>query len=192
MHNTMPINVGDWVYSDSPGIWQVYRILEEAERMRSSLQERKRVRRDRLVFSKRFVDEGWKPAFANEVASSDLLRPLSDDDRRYLEEFIARNPQTLQEFKSHQPKGIDLVRNLPLNVPTSVKGNEIQRLAHDVFSDIGENGLTNDDILQRIATSELVRYTPKTIRNATLQFICKDHELRGNEYVFREAQVIMV
>jgi hypothetical protein len=159
--------------------------------MRANLQERKRVERGRYVFSKRFVDEAWKPAFTNEVASADLVRPITEDDRRRLDELAVANRRVLQEFEAYQPKGIDLVRNLPLNVPTSVGREGVQRLIPDVFTGIGSRGLTNDEILERIAASELARYAPKTIRNATLRFLCKDHETRDNEYVFREVEVCM-
>ncbi|GEM_PF-2917250 len=186
------VRVGDWVYSDSPGIWRVFRILESTQRLRFNLQERKRVDRRRLIFSKRLVDESWKPAFSAELATAEFVRALSNDDRRRLEEFIAGNPQTLQEFDAFQPKGIDHAMDLPLNVPTCVGKEGIHRLIYDVFADISEVGLTNDEILQRIAASELAGYAPKTMRNATMRFLCRDHELRSNVYVFREVQLLMI
>ena len=92
----------------------------------------------------------------------------------------------------HVPaKEIDLAMDLPLNVPASVGIEGAQRLIDDVFADIGRTGLTNDEILQRIAASELVRYSPQTIRNSTLRFLCKDYELRKDEHVFREVHLLM-
>jgi hypothetical protein len=182
--------LGDWISSYSSGIWRVYRVIHDAQKLRFSLQERQRVDRRRLVFSKRLVDEMWKPTFSNELSSSELVSALTDDNKRRLEEFIVKNPQTLREFEAFQPKPIDQAMDLPLNVPTSIGKEDIQHLIRDVFAGIGE-GLTNDAILQRLAASELARYAPKTIRNATLRFVCKDHELHDNEYVFREVQLLM-
>ena len=103
-HNIVPINVGDWVYSDSPGIWQVYRIIEGAEKPRSNLVERKRTRLDRFVYSKRMLDKSWKPSFRNEAVSADLIRPLSGDDKRHLEEFLANNPQAVRDLRHLYPQ----------------------------------------------------------------------------------------
>lgn len=185
-----PIDIGDWVYSDSPGIWRVYRVVQGVHRPRFSLQERKRINRTRIIFCKRFVDKSWKPAFIAELPI--FVHPLSDDDREHLEQFIAENPRILQDFEAFQPEQLDFVLNWPLNVPDSVGRDDIHRLVHDVFTGIGEHGLTNEEILQRITVSQLAQYVSSGMSNATLQFLCKDHELRDNEYVYRDAKVFMV
>jgi hypothetical protein len=185
-----PTDVGDWVYSDSPGIWQVYRVITGVEKIRGSLLERKRSRRGGFVFSKRLLDGTWKPAFRNEVASADLIRPLSSDDRQRLDEFLANNSQVKQQFEAFKPTAIDLRLNLSLDIPASVAKEPVLQLIQEVFADIAD-GLTNDKILERMAATTLAGFAPKTIRNATLQFVCKDHELHDNEYVFREVQLLM-
>ena len=189
-HNAMAIEVGEWVCSGSAGIWQVYRVIDGVEKLRSSLRDRKRPSRDRLVFSKRLVDAAWKRAFSNEVASADLVRVLSSEDRHRLKDFLTKNPETMREFEEFQPSAIDLIRNLTLNVPASAGKEYIERLIQDLFVGINE-GMTNDEILQRIASSQLAVYIGKYPINATLQLRCKDHELRINEYVFRDVQLLM-
>lgn len=186
------VDIGDWVYSDSPGIWRVIRVVQDVQKLRFTLEERKRMDRKRLIFCKRIVDQSWKPAFTTELASDSFVHPLSNDDQRRLDEFITANPQTLEEFEAFQPKGIDRAMDLPLNVPITVGRQDVQRLIQDVFAGIGDQGFTNDEILQRLTMSELAHYAPRTIRNATLRFLCKNHELRNNEYVFKEVQLIMM
>lgn len=187
-----PINVSDWINSDSLGIWQVYRVIQGMQTPRANLQERHRIDRRQLVFSKRIVDGSWQPAFSNELASAELVRVLSSDDRRRLDEYVEKNPQTLQEFEGFQPKPIDLRMNLRLNIPSLAGTESVQRLIIDVFAGIGD-GLTNDAILQRMAASELARYdATMTISNATLQFTCIDHEHQNKDYVFRKVQLLMV
>jgi len=189
--DVVPVNVDDWVYSISPGIWRVYRVIHDVQKLRFGQQERQQTDRRRLIFSKRLVDESWKPAFGNELAVAEFVRVPSDEDRQRLEDFIAKNPKIIHEFEAFRPKALDHAMDLPLNVPASTGKEAVQRLIHNVFPDIGD-GLTNDGILQRIAKSELAHYAPKTVRNATLRFICKDHELRDNGYMFREVQLLMV
>jgi len=130
--------------------------------------------------------------FTAELVNSSFVRPLSDEDREHLERFIVENPRILQEFEVFQPEGMDFVMNYRLNVPDSVVRDDIQRVVHDMFADIGDHGLTNEEILQRIAVSPLARYVSAGMSNAILQYVCKDHELRDNEYVFREARLIML
>lgn len=190
--DTRRINIGDWVYSYSPGIWRVYRVLQGVQEVRFKLEEPKRTSRSRFVFSKRLVDGAWKPSFIAETASADVVSPLSDDDRRRLEAFIATNPQILQEFEAFEPEEIDFVLNLRLNIPVSFGRDRLQRLIDGAFAGIGNHGSTNDEILQLLAASELARHVSTGMSNATLQFLCKGHEVRNNEYVFREARLIMV
>lgn len=186
------VATGDWVYSDSPGIWRVVRVVQDIQKLRFSLQDRKRVDRRRLVFCKRIVDESWRPAVSVEVASDAFVHPLSGDDRRRLGEYVAANPQVLNDFEAFEPTMLDHAMDLPLNVPASVGRQGIQRLIEEVFAGIKDGGVTNDEILQRIAQSDLERYAARTIRNATLRFLSKEHEIRNNEYVFREVQLLMV
>lgn len=146
--------------------------------------------RRRLVFSKRFLDASWTPAFRNELAVAEFVHALSDDSRSRLEQYIVQNPQAVREFEAFRPKAIDFAMDLPLNVPGSVSKEDVEGVMHNTFADIGE-GLTNDAVLRRIAESDLAGLAPKTIRNATLRFVCQDHELRDGEYVFREVQLLM-
>lgn len=191
MDNTS-VATGDWVYSESPGIWRVERILQDIQKLRFSLQDRKRVDRRRLVLCKRIVDESWRPTFSAEVVSDAFVHPLPGDDLRRLDEYVASNQQVLKEFEAFEPTMNDHVMDLPLNVPASVGRQGIQRLIEEVFAGIADGGVTNDEILQRIAQSDLERYATRTIRNATMRFFSKGHEIRHNEYVFREVQLLMV
>lgn len=183
------VNVGDWVHSDSPGIWRVYRVIENVQRMRFDLQDRKRVDRNRYVFSKRFLDVSWKPAFAAEVANGEIVQPLSAEQKRRLVRFIEENPRAFAEFEAFDPRDINTVMNLRLDIPLSVGKQRLQELVADVFFGIERKGLTNAEVLERIANSELAGYRTRTVSNAMLQFVSIGHEIRGGEFVFHRAQV---
>ena len=189
---TTPLTVGDWVHSYSPGVWQIFRILEGVQKTRFTLNERKKMHRQPIIFCKRFLDDSWSPSFTAETCDPAVVQPLSGDERAKVEEFITKNPDVASQFYAYEPRDLDCAMGLMLSLPPGVGKADLESMVKEAFADIGEKGLTNDEVLQRLAASSLGGYVSQRMINATLRFICKDHELRGNEYVFREAQVIMV
>lgn len=183
------LSVNDWVYSESSGVWRVYRIIKDVRRFRFSRQERQKINKHPLLFVKRLVDRAWSAAFCNEMATDTFVRVLSEEDRQHLDEWIVKNPEVIKRFDAFLPAPIDLVVNLALYLPQSSEKDRVKRLVGEVFAGI-ENGLTNDTILQRLASSEFAAYAPKSIRNATLQFVSKDHEHQNGEYIFREVRLV--
>lgn len=183
------INVGDWVNSDAPGIWQVTRVIEGVQKLRFKSEDRKRIERQRRVFCHRLVDESWKPAFRAEMCSGSFLQPLSDDDSNRVDRFLAENPEVLERFKAFVPESIDLAMDLRLDIQPPVSRESIEDTAKQVFVGI-EDGLTNDEILQRIESGELARYVTELGGNAILRFLSKNHEVVDNEYVFRRVQLL--
>ena len=186
------IAVGDWIHSYSPGIWQVFRLLVNEPRMRLDLSERKRTNPRPVVFSKRLVNESWRPSFAAETCCASVVHHLSEEEHRMLDEFLTRNPALLAKFAEYEPKDLDLALDVRLCIPASVDRSTVQREVDKVFDCIEEKGLTNDDLLLRINASKLGTWVTRGLTNAILRFICKNHELRTNDYVFREAKVITV
>lgn len=189
--DTLPIDVNDWVYTDSPGVWRVFRVLQGIQKMRFTLQDRKRVDRRRLVFSKRLVDNSWNPTFTNAMANAEFVRPLSAEDQKRLENFIIENPHTLQEFDAFEPREVDSALDLRLDVPTSTGKDGALRLINDTFAGIGA-GMTNDEVLQRLEASPLASYVTEMGGNATLRLLSKGHEIQNSEYVFRNVELLMV
>jgi hypothetical protein len=184
------VKLNDWVYSESPGIWRVYRVIRDVRRFRFNRQERQKISKQPLIFVKRLVDRSWNAAYSNEVATETFARALSESDRQRLDEWIRKNPDLVKSFEAFDTAPMNLAVNLALYVPDQCEKEHLQRLIGEVFADIAE-GLTNDTIRERIAAGDLAGYTPRNVRNATLQFISKDHEVRNNEYVFREVQLLM-
>jgi len=184
--------VGDWVKSYTPGIWQVFRVIQNEPRLRYSLNERKRGNRRPVIFCKRLVDECWKASFTGEICDPAVVQVLSSVDRARLDDFLSKNPDILDKFSVYEPRDLDSAMDLLLIVPDSIGKNGIQSIANEVFADIEEEGLSNDEILERIDTSQLRDYVSPRVINAILRFLCKEHEIRDGEYVFRKVQVIMV
>ncbi len=188
MKKKVDVNVGDWIYSDSPGIWKIYRIIEGVQKFRYDMAHPKRLDRTQTVFSKRLVDGSWRPSFKTEYSDGGFIRELSSEDQMRLNEFIANNPQVMKEFNEYQPEQIGFALNYSLYVPQAFI-EHIHKLVEDTFADIEILGLSNEDILQRIGKTELADWVSKGFSNMCLQFYCRDHEIRDNEYILREVKV---
>ena len=185
------LTINNWIHSDSPGIWRIYRVIHNTKKLRFSPQERQRFDRRWLIFSKRLLDASWKPSFTNEMVNAEFVRPLSEADTQRLESFIAKNPQAVREFEAFKPAPIDMVMNHSLDIPSVEAKDQVRHLLRSVFNDIEERGLTGEEILKRIFNGPLAAYIPKEFDNATLRFFSRDHELRNDEYVFRSVELTM-
>lgn len=177
---------GSWVHSYSPGIWQVYRIVRGFFELRYSLEEPRRVSKRVLVQAKRLFDEGWKPAFAAESCDAGFISPLTEEEKSCLLQRCKEDDEICKAFQHYTPPPQDFLCNI------GVKGEAgFQKLVgrlRTAFRDI-ENGITNTDLLRRLADAG-IEQTPLT--GLTLQFRCRDHELRDNEFVFRSVEVLNV
>lgn len=191
-HNKAATAVGDWIHSYSPGIWQVFRIIEGVQKARFRLDERKQTRRQPIIFCRRLLDASWSPSFAGETCDPAVVHPLTDDERAKLDDFISKNPDVADQFFAYEPRNLDCALGLTLSLPEGIGKADLENLVRQAFGDLSDRGLTNDEILHRLAASPIAAWVSQRMINATLRLICKNHELRENEYVFREAQVNMI
>lgn len=182
------LSAGDWVESYSPGVWQVIHVLEGFLELRFHPDEPKRVSRRRLVFSKRLVDDKWRKAFTAEMAEAAVVHPLGDGERSRLAEYANANLETLAAFEALQPEMPDHITSLRLNVPQPVEVEGFRRAVTQAFTGI-EQGLTNDEVLDRLARSPLVAYLSAGLSNVTIRFLCRQHEVRDGQFVFRAVDV---
>ena len=182
------LSVGDWVESYSPGVWQVVHVLEGFFELRFHPDEPRRVSRRRLVFGKRLVDEKWRKAFKAEMAEAAVVHPLGDDQRARLVEYAGANPETLAEFEAFRPEMPDHIASLRLNVPQPVEVEGLRSAVAQAFSGI-EDGLTNDEMLERLARSPLAGHLSAGLSNVTVRFLCRRHEIRDGQFVFRAVDV---
>jgi hypothetical protein len=186
--NDTQLSAGDWVESYSPGVWQVVRVLQDFFELRFHPDEPKRVSRRRLVLSKRLVDDKWRKAFKAEMAEAAVVHPLGDDQRARLAEYAKASPETLAEFEAFHPEMPDHIASLRLNVPQPVEVEGLRSAVTQVFTGI-EEGLTNDEVLDRLTRSPLAGHLSDGLSNVTVRFLCRQHEVRDGQFVFRAVDV---
>lgn len=184
----MEIAIGDWVRSHSPGIWQVVRQVPEHYEPRYALDAPQKLSDEPLLVLKRLVSDKWKPALAMEAAAASLVRPLTKADGTKLQRFLNENEPLIIEFEAFsQP--VNLTLNLSFALPKKADFRPFQKYFEDAFALPLPAGLTSDAILERIISSQYASNFNDIPRSATLQFACKDLEVKRKHFIYRTLQV---
>lgn len=184
----MAVNTGDWVRSYSKGIWQVIRAVPDHFAPRFSLAEPKQPYAGPLFILKRIVNDGWKLAFEVEAAHVSLLKPLAKADRLKLERFLADNPESVRKFDAFD-KPIHAILNLGFSLPRRSDFARFKSEFAQTFQQPLQAGISSDAILKAIAQSPFATNYGENPRSATLQFVCKNHEVKRKELVYRELNI---
>lgn len=184
----MTVQKGDWVKIGVKGIWRVERAVPDHYEPRYRLADRKQLFPGRLFVVKRLLSEKWKPAFEATVAEESLVKPLGKSDVRKLESYVAANAETLLDFKSFV-RPVDAVLNLSFGLPRRSDYKAFKNEFVAALLATLEEGMTSDAVLKAIAASSFAPYFGEIPSDATLQLICKDHEVRRRNLVYRELMV---
>jgi hypothetical protein len=184
----MTVQIGDWVRIDSKGVWRIQRALPAHYEPRYSLSDRKELYAGTLFLVKRMVNDKWKPSFEATVAHESRVKPLNKADSRKLQKFLDENDAVVADFDAFA-RPVDAILNLGFALPRRSDFKRFKREFEAVFSSPLAEGVTSDGILKVIAESDFASCFGDTPCDATLQFICKDHEIRRRNLVYRELQV---
>jgi hypothetical protein len=187
MGTTRTIAIGDWVNSYSPGIWRVYRILRVAHQMRFSLSDRRKKSRRATVFSRRIVDANWRPAFKTECCEESSVRPLSSDDKERLEDLLHANAELKDAFDHYAPEPQPFIVNLSMSIPDI---NQLEWFCERTLAEAMVSGVSTEEVLELLKAAQLNRFLGRFPINATLQMVCRDHEVRDGEFILRDSRVL--
>ncbi len=163
------MNINDWVYSYSKGLWQITRVVSVDE-----LFPTKATRTS--VFVKRLLNEKGKRSFSMESVHPCFIRPLTVSDKTVVDSFILENPKAFNEFKTYH-KQIDSILNIAFFVKDDEERNKFKEYVRDTFSDIPK-GLNDTQIVDIL--EEKRNDSRSSIRNITLQFVSVDSEVFEN------------
>jgi len=119
------VKPGDWISSYSPGMWQVYRVLEgyKTRDPVTGLEVTKTT-----VFSKRFVSATLKRAFKEECCDLEHVKNLTGKPLRQLNALIAENHELFDQFNAYQPKSIDDIYNARISNPAMLSRRQLEAL----------------------------------------------------------------
>ena len=184
----MTVQIGDWVRVDSRGVWRIGRVVPAHYEPRYSLSDPKELYAGTLFLLKRMVNDKWKPSFEATAAHESLVKLLNKADSRKLQKFLAENQAVVADFESYA-RPVNALLNLGFALPRRSDFKRFQREYEAAFSGPLAEGMTGDAILKVIAQSDFASHLGDSPRDATLQFICKDHEVRRRNLIYRELQV---
>jgi len=175
----------DWVYSYSKGIWQVYRVLTNFYDLDGNKGKKT------LIFSKRIVNEKWEKSFSNEVCDISFVKKLSLLDYNRLKKFIKENPKVYPSFIEYSGKPIDFILNLNFDLSKNkLSIEEFKKILNKLFENINENGKTFQEIKKIINESKLNELQSNRLVTNILQFVCKNHEVRNSQLIFRKFNIL--
>lgn len=162
------IKPGDWVMSYSPGIWQVYRVLQYTARDPATDKDIDQT----MVFSKRFISRSGKVSFGEECCALSLVAPLEPEVLRELKSLIANDPGTFERFERYEPKDISVIYNARITVPKGMTAEALERL-------IPREKLLRDReieaLLRKIGVWDISGFA--TAQFESTNFTCRDERL---------------
>lgn len=187
METTVAIAVGDWIRTHEPGIWQVLRILRVSHELRYSLSEPRRKSKRVIVFSRRIVNAKWCRSFSTACCEQSLCSPLSPDDRQRLDVLLKEDTELRRAFDLYIPEPIPLIVNVSLGIPDP---RQLEAFCLGELAPAMATGVTMDQVLSLMEAAGLTQFQQKYPIRATLQMVCRDHELRDGEFVLRDCRVL--
>lgn len=187
------INPGDWVrVALWPGIWKVDRILAGFNEIEWSLNALPKASKRALVFIHRIVNDSWKRSFSHQSCDLSYVRPIEPEEKGRLDALLASDGKLGEAFGRYRlkPDRIDLVANIGFG---GLKKREIasfSKRCEQIFAGQINAGLSIPEALLLLAEYGLEKNRHEFPRQQTLQLICINHELRGNDFVHREYRVL--
>ena len=180
------VKVGDWVTSYTAGIWKVYKILDDFYELKWNLDEKKEKSKRVMVFSKRLCHNSGKRSFSTEGCELTYIDLLDKDEINNVNELLKENEKLEKAFNNYIPKPVDLVSGLEFSLSKDYSFEKFTALINELFEGKIELGLTIDEINTIISKTKLEEFKGKYPINASIQVTCKDHELKNNEFIFKE------
>jgi hypothetical protein len=191
---TIAIKHGDWVRITPlwPGIWKVYRILAGFKEFQCSLDEPETTSNRVIVFCHRVVNDSWKRSFSHNCCEVSLIRPVSPDERKRITGLLSSDQKLRTAFEKYQSKQnrIDSITNISFGGLTEDSLRDFAGLCHQIFSHRIDNGINLREVLVALREHGLYQLMHELPRQVTLQLISINHELRGDEFVFRQFRVL--
>ncbi len=168
--------VGSWVATSKPGIWQVYR--KESFMTLDPVTEHE-VQRT-IYFVKRFLNGSLKRSFGEACFSGEYLTAFDSSAVQELQEYIIENPDLYTKFQVYEPKDISNIYNVKVNLPEDISAKDIETLISN------DQELTETDIAQLVRRLGLEADKFPTF---TLQFESRNFKCRENQLIYNFVRI---
>jgi hypothetical protein len=143
-----------------------------------------------LLFCDRVVNDKWKRSFATQSCEISYAAPLSSDEVNELESHLdAGLTESFRKYQSN-PHPIHLIANISLGGMPDELVSDLPSMWERILAPRIGPGLTIPEVLKLLAAEDLIRYKSQNPTRGTLQLTCVDHEIKLNEFVFREFRML--
>jgi len=188
------IEPGSWVRIGQlwPGIWQVFRIITNFRENRWALEEPSVTSPRTLVFCHRIANDSWKRSFSFQSCEISYVKALEPNELRQLKKNLLSDLKLLTAFEKYRAtvKPIDLVANLSFGNLGDKGVKQFLNRCDKMLANRIDIGVTLDEVLALLHAEGLDSHTRKYPVQATLQLVSPNHELRGDEFVYRRYRVL--
>jgi hypothetical protein len=140
-----------------------------------------------IVFFRRVVNAKWHRAFKTACCEQSLVEPLSPVVRARLDRLLQRDEKLRVAFELYEPDTPPLVVNLTMGIPDRAR---LEAFSRDVLAPAMTPGVSMEDVLRMLDAAGLTQFLQKYPIRATLQIVCRDHEVRDGEFVLRDCRVL--
>ena len=168
--------VGSWVATSKPGIWQVHRIESFITLDPATEHEIQKT----IYFVKRFLNDSLKRSFGEACFSGDHLIAFDSSAVQELQEYIRENSELYTKFQAYEPKEISNFYNVTVKVPEDRSVKDIETLISN------DQEFTESDIEQLVHSLEL---ETDGFPTWTLQFESPNFKCRENRLVYKFVRI---
>jgi len=189
------VQPGDWIQISRlfPGIWKVSRVLSGFKEHRWSLNEPSIISLRTVVFCHRIVNDSWKRSFAFQCCELSYVSKLTLEDLVHLEALLVADTKLSKAFDKYKDscKTLGSIANLAFGGFSDQEVTQFSDKCGEMLASRIDNGVTLDEVLVLLESHGLDSNMRTYPILRTLQLVSVDHELRGDEYVYRQYRVFI-
>jgi hypothetical protein len=188
------VQVGDWVGIPGlfPGLWRVYRVLIGFKEFEWNPTMPIYKPNQTFVFCHRLVNNEWKRSFSHQSCNLSLVQPLAKDEIDRVKTFLSADKKLQKAFEQYQAKQsrIDSIANIGFGGLSKEEVKSFPAQCSSMLAGRIQNGMTLLEIMEFLKVSSLDQHRHELPQQVTLQLTCVNHELRGEEFLFREYRTL--
>jgi len=121
-----------------------------------------------------------------------LVEYLSDQEREQVDALFTSDTKLRDAFARYQRthKTLDSVANVSLGALKDATIARFESLCDEMLSPRIADGVTLDEVLQLLRDRDLEKHIRMSPKQRTLQLVCINHELRGDEFLYRRFRTL--
>ena len=145
-----------------------------------------------IVFCHRVVNDSWKRSFAYQCCELSFIRQVDSEEKAHLTKLLASDQKLMAAFEKYRAmhNKIDLIANIALGGLAEKTIAGLPDLCDRMLKNRIDNGVTIRDVLRLLRDHGLYKHMEDIPKQRTLQLSSLNHELRGDEFVFKRYRVL--